>query len=489
MDSKRSLSEISHLFLSDVRSRQGGGVRTNRIPPRQQADAETPEEFAASLETDSHSVETAAEALPIAAEALPAAVPQPGQNAEARPHSAAPQVSAILFSHLLGQRAQGVRQYARHLAAQTGNVGLIEVDSAELGVSCFELNGSAAATPITLDAADTRQMGQTLAELAFDVNRWLISLPNPRSAEARELLGVTPHWILLTTADHADVVATYRALKGLADLEMPRLSLLVLNARDDAQADAVFRKLDAVSRQFLGRALERESPIRPASNVMEHAVLNCRLSHDKPHPIPAPHWNVISQFVATAIQPEAKHNPEPKNPMNFNITEEHRPAAAGHIAPTPAAKMAVVDQTTTEVLDLPGDQTEQSILDAVVRQGGADGRWVQCPIHPPMCPQAILAVGRDHRLILLAVAGKRFSQFPSIGLALRWMAENGELIRMALPQLAIDSSATPAVRLLVDHDDLWAETLQPLLQSDTITVQAYRRLKWGAKTGLLLEAA
>ncbi len=106
-----------------------------------------------------------------------------------------------------------------------------------------------------------------------------------------------------------------------------------------------------------------------------------------------------------------------------------------------------------------------------------------------MCPQAILAVGRDHRLILLAMAGKGFSQFPSIGQALRWMAENGELIRMALPQLAIDATAAPAVHLLVDHDDLRAETLQPLLQSDTITLQAYRRLKWGAKTGLLLEAA
>jgi hypothetical protein len=175
--------------------------------------------------------------------------------------------------------------------------------------------------------------------------------------------------------------------------------------------------------------------------------------------------------------------------MNLNTAEERRPAAVPHMAPAAAPRMAVVDHSISEVIDLPGDQTEQSILDAVARQGGADGRWVQCPIHPPMCPQAILAVGRDHRLILLAVAGKGFSQFAGIGLALRWMAENGDLIRMALPQLAIDSTATPAVRLLVDHDDLLADTLQPMLQNDTITVQAYRRLKWGPKTGLLLEAA
>ncbi|HEY1922470.1 MAG TPA: hypothetical protein VGG44_06865 [Tepidisphaeraceae bacterium] len=492
MDSKKSLSEISHLFLSDVRSRQPGGARPNRIPPRQQTDASvdmSPEEFAASLEAEPHHGETHhAEHVSMH--------PATRQNPETHLSSAAPKVSAILFSHLLDRHGQGVRQYARHIAAQSGNVGLIEADSAELGVSCFELNGGEAATPITIDATDTRQIGQTLAELAFDVSRWLISLPNPRTAEARELLRLAPHWILLTTAEHADVVATYRALKGLADLEMPRLSLVVLNARDDAQADAVFRKLDAVSRQFLGCALEREMPVRPVQNVLEHAVLTCRLNQEKPQPVSAPHWNVVAQFVATAIQSETKSNTEPVSHMNLNNSEDHR-TTTPHISPTstsseassPAPKMTLADSSVSEVIDLPGDQTEQSILNAVVRQGGAEGRWVQCPIHPPMCPNAILAVGRDHRLILLAVAGKGFSQFPSIGQALRWMAENGELIRMALPQLAIDAAATPAVRLLVDHDDLWADTLQPLLHSDTITVQAYRRLKWGTKTGLLLEAA
>jgi len=69
------------------------------------------------------------------------------------------------------------------------------------------------------------------------------------------------------------------------------------------------------------------------------------------------------------------------------------------------------------------------------------------------------------------------------------MAENTELIRMALPQLAIDAAATPCVRVLVDHNDLAADVLQPLLQSGTVTVQAYRKVRWGTKTGLLVEAA
>jgi hypothetical protein len=152
-------------------------------------------------------------------------------------------------------------------------------------------------------------------------------------------------------------------------------------------------------------------------------------------------------------------------------------------------KMPAADAILPEVIDLPGDAGERAILDAVVRQGGADGRWITCPIHPPMCPEALLAVGRDQRLMLLAVAGRGLGQMVTIGQAHRWMSENGELIRMALPQLAIDTALAPAVVLLVDHNDLSAEILQPLLQTGTVTVQAYRRVKWGQKTGLLLEAA
>ena len=158
------------------------------------------------------------------------------------------------------------------------------------------------------------------------------------------------------------------------------------------------------------------------------------------------------------------------------------PTIARKVMPMPAMNPA------EEVVDLP-DDGEESVLEAIVNRGGAAGEWVQCPLKPPMCPQAVLAVGRDHRLILVAVAGRGLSQLRPIGLALRWMNENCELIRMAMPQLAIDAQAIPSVRLLVDYSDLSAEQLQPLLHSQAVSVQAYRKIKWGEKRGLLLEAA
>ena len=141
----------------------------------------------------------------------------------------------------------------------------------------------------------------------------------------------------------------------------------------------------------------------------------------------------------------------------------------------------------TEVMELPGpDAPVEAILSAVTQQAA---HWIQCPVHPPMCPGAKVCVGRDGQLILLAVAGRGLRELRAIGQAYRWAAENRPLIKMALPQLAIDETAMPTLRLFVDHADLSADILDPMLQSNHVTVQAYRKLRWGPRTGLMLEAA
>jgi hypothetical protein len=552
------------------------------------------------------------------------------------PDAGMPRVSVVLGAHLVDHPAERIRQYARHIASIAGHVGLIEADSAEFGLTCFEAGGGVGADPMLLDELDGRRISEMLAELAFDVDRWIVSLPNPKTSEARQLLRAAPHWVLLTTADHDGVIATYRALKGLAELGRPRLSLVVLDARDEAQASAVFRKLDAVSRQFLGCQMEPADPVRPVGDVAEHVVLHCRSTHDKAQLASAPQWEIVGNFLNNSVAPseesesgarsencacagsdgasssqsievesgiseeispesecieviaeklgesekasdleiarepeiapanEVSHETIPavsndaepiatepvsreafaRKPIVLEVSENARaffsaapsqpqtveptshmkiepsetsssydshPASdgsssagnffgnaftasasiAGASAPGAftAPRMTIARDEMPEVIDLIGDPTPDAILQAVVRQGGLGGDWVQCPIKAPMCPDAVLAVGRDQRLMLLAVTGRGLTELRSIGLAFRWMSENRQLLRMAFPQLAINIEADPAVRLLVDHADLSAELLQPLLQASTVTVQAYRKLKWGQKTGLLLEAA
>jgi hypothetical protein len=475
MDPKQTLSEISHLFLSEMRERQSpGAVRPTRIPPARREDVSidvTPQEFVAATGEGN---ETQLDAQ---------------NDAEATTKAAAPRMSIVLCSHLVEQPSQRAREYARHLAATAGRVGLIEADSNEVALSCFEPGSGESAPPISLDNLDERRISETLAELSFDVDHWLISLPNPRLPEARELLRAAGHWVLLTLADHDGIVATYRALKGLSELGAPRISLAVLDARDDTAAAAVFRRLEAVSEQFLHRRMEAHAPVRPAADVTEHLLLHCR-GVDAAR---QPQWQIITDFMAGRNYAEPKHTGPSGESMQCNAPHEEAPspipAQVPQDAPAKAPRMAIAPVTMAEVIDLPDQLTDGSVLEAIVRQGGADGQWLACPIKPPMCPHAVVAVGRDQRLLLLAAAGPGLSELRSIGSALRWMVENRQLIRMALPQLSIDAAATPALRLVVDQADLSAELLQPLLQSGTVTVLAYRKIKWGMKIGLLLEAA
>jgi hypothetical protein len=143
-----------------------------------------------------------------------------------------------------------------------------------------------------------------------------------------------------------------------------------------------------------------------------------------------------------------------------------------------------------EVLDLPTeDASPEQIVSAVLKQTGGGAAMLECPVRPPMCAEARLAVTRERGVVLLAVAKRGLSELNSIGQAYRWLVENRSLIGMAVPQLAIDAGQAPQLRLLVEQCDAGAEVLQPMLARDHVAVQSYRRVKWGGKAGLLLEAA
>jgi hypothetical protein len=149
---------------------------------------------------------------------------------------------------------------------------------------------------------------------------------------------------------------------------------------------------------------------------------------------------------------------------------------------------APADSGPTAVIELlDGQSGAEGILSAVLR--GGNGELIECPVAPPMCSSAKLALTRGRQLVLLAVAKPGLPEIRSISKAYYWVVENMALISMALPQMSIDAHQAPVLRLLVDHADLTADALQPMLHAGVVAMQTYRHLRWGAKTGLLLEAA
>jgi hypothetical protein len=508
----RSISEISHLFLSSVRDKQTGGTsRPVRTPPQKRA--ATPEALAS-------------QATP-SIDLTPEEYAQVFAGADAD-HSDAeasevriPPVTAVIAQHLNGRAVERVKDYARHLAANGERVGLLEVDGGEVRLMCFERSiAPNTGDPNPAEASeefDGRLITESLAEMSWDLDRWLLVLPNLRSNESRQLLKLVDHWALLSTCDHDGVVSCYRTLKGLANLHAPRMTLALMETASETQAAKVHRKLSGVCLQFLGIELQAEPVVKPTRAVAEHVVAHCRVTSDPAQLAIGAQWLVVADFLSKAKAQGADEKPEdpnqkpessPKDEMPMTETSHAAEAETTktstpvpsvdpqftvrnpQLLPAPVAPVAmpVAGETLGEVIDLPeGAGDEEAVLSAIL--AGARGELIECPVRAPMCPSARLAVTRDRGLVILAVARKGLTELRSIAQAYRWLVENRALIGMAVPQLSIDGLRHPRLRLLVDHADLTAEALAPMLESATVGVQAYRKLRWGGKTGLLLEAA
>jgi hypothetical protein len=527
--SGQSLSQISHLFLSRVRERQDAASSASRTPLRK------PPQPAAAPDAD---IDLSPEEFQhVYSEEAMGLRHRGASNDETNP---VPPVRAVLASHLGARQFDCVRRYARGLAAAGSRVGLLWADAGELRISTFERSedgDTSAGMSAEMSCFDGRAVRDAINELNCDLDCWLIGLANPRLPEARQLIADCPHWVLLSGCDHDSVVASYRAIKGLSELARPRISMAVLDAHGPEEADRVFRKLVGVSSQFLAVRIDPEAPVCRAPEAEEFEVMRCRTSMDKSQLASAPQWKVIAELIASASPA-----PEQESPMNTpsfeQETDEPRPlrlgaAAASHdeldepfargrlgphsapaaepIVPTPATRVntpAWLQSSAPRPLPEPAAQppaagdfkqatgcdevielidSATAVIDAVMRQ--ATSEIVECPVRPPMCPEARLAVTRERRLVLVAAAGQGLAELRSIGQAFRWVNENRALLAMALPQFALDAHQMPHLRLLVEQSDASAEVLQPLFQTGTCSVQTYRRIRWGQRMGLLLNAA
>ena len=463
--SPRRMSEISHLFLSDVRDKQTGGApRPQRTPPGAfHGDVSidlTPEEFAKTFENGPSDSERAIAFKP---------------------------VQAVLAHHLGERMPAHVRHFAASLCGGNDRVGIVYANAENIRIACVD-HHDAESDPIETESFDADRVREVLVELNQDVACWLIVLPDPRDANARELLKTIKQWTLLTGADHDSIVSGYRTIKGLADLAQPSLGIAVFGAESEDDVQKTRSKLAGVCEQFLHLNIGTAVAMTADESASEHALMEANVTAASPDGDGSSGdgpWDILRGMIAHAITAEARiaasKSVMREMPKRLEMVETMKP-----IEPEPATlKLPTPD--CEQVIDLPhADTAPAAIIQAIVK-GGTE--LIESPIKAPAHPDATIAVSRNRELVLLAVAKQGLADLRSIAMAYRWMNENRSLIAMAIPQFSIDAHATPQLRLLVDHADATADLLQPLLASGNVTVQAYRKLRWGAKTGLLLEAA
>jgi hypothetical protein len=469
---KRPLSEIGHLFLTSLRERQTTSApRPQRLGPNMTPDA------------DIDSNDPANSSLPPIVPPLPI---EPSDN---------PPTATILLGGNLDGAPSCDGRYAAHLARQGRRVGLIEIDGPALRVTVFEPRSGEEMSALPESRRWTAAgVSESLEELSWDVPCWLVvpdSGRGGRAAESRTLLAAAPHWTILTNGERDAIVSAYRALKGAADpvmrsqARMPTVSLALLDGTGET-ADRIYDKLASVCRQFLGINIVREPPVAPdGDDVIAHIALECPPATAEPA---TPWESIIADFIRSldrtaaatpALLPAIPAQPPTPAPTIQPAPPVHNQSAAISAAP-------LDDDLPTEVIDLPPGASTAEIVRASI--AGAK-ELAACPIQVPMCPSASVAVARDRRLVLVAAAQAPLTDLRAIAGALRWLADSRALVAMALPQLSIDLDRLPALRLLIDRRDLGAQSLDPLIHSDRVTVHTYRRLTWSGKTGLLLDAA
>lgn len=499
-DNNRPLSEISHLFLSSLREQAGENrAKPVRIPPGQRA-AQANEPMDLSRANS-----------PLMDDSIDAGDVQEIQRKR---------VTAIVGPQLGSQLHESVLTFAASLSADGQRIGLLTIDASEFKLQLIdtEESGSGEETEVT-EIFDSRRMSDSIMELNHDVDRWLLVLSDPRRPEARQMMRLVDDWTMLSTCDHDGIVSGYRTLKGLAEGEKLPLSIALVDAPSEAQAEKVFNKLSSVCRQFLDWDVDHTTLLGDVEHAQAHTILWCHAHRDKGQLANAPQWRIVQEFLQlppdasadaahygdSSTEPAVANEPlsipdiarplQPVQPLTqpadaANETKQTMklvqpaPQEAPMQNPIPMTyAVAPVADEAGEVIELPEGA---SILAAVLKSGT---QLLATPITAPMCSGATVAVDRDRGLVLVAQAGTGLSGMESIAAAVAWLDSSKQLIAMAMPQLSIDVSVPTKVQLLIDHNDRAAEGIRPLLGNSRITIRSYRKLRWAGRTGLLLDAA
>lgn len=169
-----------------------------------------------------------------------------------RPAAVRPPIEALVLGHLPVSASTWIRQYAALRVRELGGpVALVRRQGAD---ALVEVIGDAAAPPEPAESA-----ADALRLAAERVRAWLVRVDEPSEPE---LVAAAPDSVaLLTGADEAAVVATYRAVKGLLggrgtvlDDEGPELRVAIMGMAEPRAREA-FERIARATETFLTRPI------------------------------------------------------------------------------------------------------------------------------------------------------------------------------------------------------------------------------------------
>ncbi len=380
--------------------------------------------------------------------------PAPSAAPVPNPTPVRPTLEGLILGHLPVLAAAWVMQYARHEADNTGApVGVIKLRAGQASV---ELVGYHGEEPPALG-----DLGSGLSWGLARAARWLIRVDELSEARLAEL-GVFGTLTLLTGADEAAVVASYRTLKALlrrGEEDLPPVRLAIMGSTPERASDAG-AKLARTTELHLGRRIEATACIARIGPGATTSVYRGALEGTVEEAL------ALIRRLADGIGASAAAEPRPLVSPPTSVLRLAAPSSDGEEPDPPAAISVPVGERIrrgSEPVSGARPSPERAAPEAgrpLARHiAGLSPLTVTCPYWP----QIELAVGPEGGLhLLLACAGDdgaaERAGVGQLASAASWARAHAGILRLAHAALAnghagsgLDAGREPVLHLLTPH--------------------------------------
>ncbi|MFA6044687.1 MAG: hypothetical protein WC718_06855 [Phycisphaerales bacterium] len=295
-------------------------------------------------------------------------------------------VEGLLMGHLPVLGGAWVTQYAKHVAdAGRQPVALVRVQAGTLSVDLVMPRGAPTKVNSRIGSgAQGEDLAQALMHAAGEAAHWLVRVDEiyePELLALSQVQGVT----LLTGADDAAVVASYRTIKNLmAALEAregegaPTLGLAIMGAGEEDASEAE-QKIRKAVKTFLAADLKpaaRVGRVGACSTVALYRAAS-EMSLKKIFDLVGQASQAASQVVEP--KPEktvGKESPNPSSAAHAPIgpAAASTPATAGTPAPAASPGQTMSRTQAAELLGLRALASECPYAPGVILAGGEGGK-------------------------------------------------------------------------------------------------------------------
>jgi hypothetical protein len=339
-------------------------------------------------------------------------------------------IEGLIIGHLPVLASAWVSQYARYVAEQVGKwVGLVRIRSGHATIELVGPPGAQSPPPGTSASA----LKSALAHAAAQTAHWIIRVDELSEPRLAELQGVD-RLTLLSGADEAAVVASYRTLKLLSERAThsnePTLGVAIVGAPKDRAKEAAERLARTVE-VHLGQRLRLTACIPQIGPGRIVPIYRGDLSEPTDAALPGILQALRAEADAAQLAAEALPPPPPPSVVAGARAEAHAPVEA-------AASPAPPEALSTHV-------------------PGLKALPARCPLASGV-ELAIDGAGRVHALARLEGGDGRVME--RLLAASAWAGLHADWIRLATGNTAAGGNATAHI---FTED---ARSARPLLDSE-----------------------